>query len=93
MGNISASFFLPSPKTACCKFLFLAAQKLGWKDFEVSDHSRGVIKVTVTFENAKAPAIVLQRRLRDKLSRQPGAMVWTDTSSTTTALTMHIEHF
>ena len=95
MGNISASFFLPSPKTALCKFLFLAGQKLGLKDFEISDHSRGVIKVSFTWENAKAPAVALKRRLRNKLSRQPGAVavVWTNTSSTTTALTLHIEHF
>ena len=35
-----------------------------------------------------------QSRLRDKLNRQPNAMgvLWTDTSNTTTALTMSIEH-
>ena len=94
MGNISASFFLPSPKTTCCKVLFLAARKLGWKDFEVPDHSRGVTKATVTFDRAKAPAVAFRRRLRDKLNRQPGAMgvLWTNTSNTTKALTMHIEH-
>ena len=69
-------------------------KKLGWKDFEVSDHNRGVIKATVAFDRASAPAVTLRRRLRNKLNRQPNTVgvLWTDANDITTALTMSIEH-
>ena len=93
MGNASASFFLPSPKTACYKVLFWTSRRLGWKDFEVLDHNRQVIKATVTFDRAKAPAATLRRRLRDRLNRHPNTMgiLWTNADDITTAFAVSIE--
>ena len=54
MGNISTTFYLPSPKTFH-RMLFLASKKMGWRDFEVSDNTRGVIKIKVSLETATAP--------------------------------------
>ena len=94
MGNISASFFLPSPKTTCYKILGWISQKLGWKDFEFPDHIRRVIKATVTVDRAKAPATALQRRLHQKLNRHPTTMgvLWTNSNDITMALTLSIEN-
>ena len=94
MGNISASFFLPSPKTTCYKILGWISQKLGWKDFEVSDHIRRVIKATVAVDRAKAPATALRRCLHHKLNRHPNTMgvLWTNSNDITTALTLSIEN-
>ena len=94
MGNISASFFLPSPKTTCYRILYWTSRRLGWKDFEFSDHNRGVIKATVAVHRANAPAATLRRRLHDKLNRQPNTMgvLWTNSNDITTALTLSIEN-
>ena len=94
MGNASASFFLPNPKTACYRALFWTSRRLGWKDFEISDHNRQVIKATVTFDRAKTPAATLCRRLRDSLNRKPNTMaiLWTNANDITTALAVSIEH-
>ena len=76
------------------KVLFWTSWRLGWKDFEVSDHNRQVIKATVTFDRAKAPAATLCRRLRDSLNRKPNTMaiLWTNANDITTALAVSIEH-
>ena len=94
MGNASASFFLPNPKTACYRALFWTSRRLGWKDFEISDHNRQVIKATVTFDRAKTPAATLRCRLRDRLNHQPNtvAILWTNSNDITTALVVSIEH-
>ena len=94
MGNASTTFFLPNPKTACYKVWFWTSRRLGWKDFEISDHTRGVIKATIAFDRASAPAATLRRRLRTKLNRQPNTMgvLWTNANDTTTAVTLSIEH-
>ena len=47
MGNISASFSLPSPKTACYRALFWTSRRLGLRDFEILDHNRQVIQTTI----------------------------------------------
>ena len=88
MGNASASFFLPSPQTACYRALFWTSRKLGWKDFEISDHNRRVMKATITFDRVKTPAATLSRRLRDRLNRQPNtvAVLWTNSNDITTSL-------
>ena len=74
--------------------LFWTSRRLGWKDFEISDHNRQVIKATVTFDRAKAPAATLRRRLRDRLNRHPNTMgiLWTNADDITTALAVSIEH-
>ena len=94
MGNISVSFFIPSPKTTCYKILGWISQKLKWKDFEFPDHVRMVIKVTVTVDRAEAPATSLRRRLRWEWNRHPTAtgVLWTSSDNMTTALTLSIEN-
>ena len=76
------------------KVLFWTSWRLGWKDFEVSDHNRQVIKATVTFDRAKAPAAILRRRLHDRLNRLPNTMgmLWTNADDITMALAVSIEH-
>ena len=93
MGNASASFSLPSPKTVCYRVLFWTSRRLGWRDFEISDHNRQVIKTTITLDRAKTPAATLRRRLRDRLNRQPNTMaiLWTNANDITTALAVSIE--
>ena len=71
MVNISASFTLPCPKTACYKALFWTAQSLRLRDFEISDHKRRVIQTTINLDRAMNPAATLRRRLSDRLDRQP----------------------
>ena len=70
------------------------SQKLDWKDLEISDHTRGVIKTTITFDRANAPATTLRRRLRTRLNRQPNTVgvLWTNANHATTAVTLSIEH-
>ena len=94
MGNISASFSLPSPKTACYKALFWTSQKLGLRDFEILDHNRQVIQTTITIDRAMTPAATLCRRLHDRLNPQPNTMaiLWTNSDDITTALAVSIEH-
>ena len=94
MGNASSTFFLPSPRTAFNKVLFWVSKKLDWKDFEISDHTRSVIKTTIAFERANAPATTLRRHLRAKLDRQPNTVgvLWTNANRATTAVTLSIEH-
>ena len=94
MGNASASFTLPSPKTACYKALFWTSRRLGLRDFEISDHKRQVIQTTITLDRAMTPAATLRRRLRDRLDRQPNTMaiLWTSPDDITTTLAVSIEH-
>ena len=94
MGNASASFTLPCPKTACYKALFWTARRLRLRDFEISDHKRQVIQTTINLDRAMTPAATLRRRLRDRLDRQPSTMaiLWTNADDITTALAVSIEH-
>ena len=65
--------------------LFLASKKMGWRDFEVSDNTRGVIKTTVSLKTATAPTATLRRRLRAQLDSQPHTIgaLWTKNQTTT----------
>ena len=65
---------MPSPRTALNKLLFWCSQKLGWHEFEISDSTRSVVKITVTMDRENAPALALWRRLRMKLNRDPNAI-------------------
>ena len=67
---------------------------MDWRDFEVSDHTRGVIKTTIAFERATAPAATLRRCLRAQLDNQPNTVgvLWTNANQTTTAVTLSVEH-
>ena len=93
MVNISASFTLPCPKTACYKALFWTARKLRLRDFEISDHKRQVIQTTINLDRAMTPAATLRRRLNDRLDRQPNTMaiLWTGPDDITTALLVSIQ--
>ena len=66
---------------------------MGWRDFEVSDNTRGVIKTTVSLKTATAPTATLRRRLRAQLDSQPHTIgaLWTK-NQTTTAVTLSVEH-
>ena len=94
MGNASASFTLPCPKTACHRALFWTAQKLRLRNFEISDHTRQVIRTTINLDRARTPAATLRRRLNDRLDRQPDTMaiLWTGPENITTALLVSIQH-
>ena len=94
MGNVSASFTLPCPKTTCHKALFWTARKLRLRDFEITDHKRQVIQTTINMDRAIAPAVALRRRLSDRLDQHPNTMaiLWTSPSDITTALSVSVQH-
>ena len=94
MGNISTSFTLPCPKTACHRALFWTAQKLRLRNFEILDHTRQVIRTIINLDRARTPAATLRRRLNDRLDRQPDTMaiLWTGPENITTALLVSIQH-
>lgn len=94
MANISASVLFPSPKTACYKLLGWISLKLRWKDFELPDHARRVLKTTITVDIERAPATTLRRHLRQRLNRNPSmmAVLWTNSHNMTTAVTLSIEN-
>ena len=94
MGNISTSFTLPCPKTACHRALFWTAQKLRLRNFEISDHTRQVIRTTINLDRARTPAATLRRCLNDRLDRQPDTMAifWAGPNDTNTALSISIQY-
>ena len=94
MANISASVLFPSPKTACYRLLGWISLNLRWKDFELPDHARRVLKTTITVDVERAPATTLRRHLRQRLNRHPSmmAVLWTNSHNMTTAVTLSIEN-
>ena len=94
LGNALTTFFLPSPRTAFNKMLFWLLEQFRWKDLEISDHNRSVMKTTITIDRAEAPATLLRRQMRSKSNRQPNTvgMLWTNSNNITAAMTLSIEH-
>mgnify|MGYP007048349081 FL=1 len=66
---------------------------MDWRDFEVSDNTRSVIKTTISFKTATAPAATHRRRLRAQLDSQPNTVggSWTK-NQTTTMVTLMVKH-
>ena len=94
MGNFTSAVYLPSPRTAANKLLFWMSVKFGWKEMEVSDHRRSVIKTTLTLDKQSAPAVSLRQRVRSRMNRNPNTMgvIWTNPSEVTTAITLTMEN-
>ena len=94
MGNFTSTVYLPSPRTAANKLLFWISVKFGWKEVEVSDHRRAVIKTTFTLDRQSAPAVSLRQRVRSRMDRNPNTMgvIWTNPGQVTTAVTLTMEY-
>ena len=94
MGNCTSTIYLPTPRTAVNKAIFWLSEKCGWKEVEISDHRRSVIKTTFTIDRQDAPAISLRRRVRSRMDRDPHTMgvIWTNPSEVTTAITLTTEY-
>ena len=94
MGSCSSSIYLPSVRTAVNKALFWISVKLRWKEIEISDHKRSIVKTTVTWDRQKTPAVSLRRRVRSRMNDDPNTIgiIWTSSGEMTTAITITMEH-
>ena len=94
MGSCQSSIYLPSVRTAVNKALFWISVKLRWKEIEISDHRRSIVKTTVTWDRQKAPAVSLRRRVRSRMNDDPKTIgiIWTSSGEMTTAITITMEH-
>ena len=94
MGNCATTIYLPSPRTAINRMLFWLSEKCGWRELEISDHNRAVLKTNLTLDREIAPATTLRRQLRSKLDRDPNAVgiMWTNSHDVTTAVTLTTEY-
>ena len=94
MGNCTSTAYIPTPRTAVNKIIFWLSEKCNWREVEISDHRRSVIKTTFTIDRQDAPAISLRRRVRSRMDRDPHTMgvIWTNPSEVTTAITLTTEY-
>ena len=94
MGSCSSSIYLPSVRTAVNKALFWISVKLHWKEIEISDHKRSIVKTTVTWDRQKTPAVSLRQRVRSRMNDDPNTIgiIWTSSGEMTTAITITMEH-
>ena len=61
MENIALSVSVPNLRTALNRAIYWASKYLQWKDIEISNHYRGITKITFTMNRAAAPATALRR--------------------------------
>ena len=73
--------------------LFWLSKGFRWKNLEILDYNRTVIKTTITVDRAVAPTTALRRQLRTRLHRHPSTVgfLWTNSSDVTTTVTLSIE--
>ena len=94
MGNCTSTAYIPTPRTAVNKIIFWLSEKCNWREVEISDHRRSVIKTTVTIDRQRAPAVSLRRRVRSRMDRDPRTIgvLWTSAGQMTTAVTLTAEY-
>jgi hypothetical protein len=69
MENIALSVSVPNLRTALNRAIYWASKYLQWKDIEISNHYRGITKITFAMIRAAAPAAALCRPAH--LRREP----------------------